>query len=415
MDMLESKTKLDVEAIRNDFPILQRKINGKPLVYLDSTATTQKPRQVIQALTDFYEKHNANVHRGIHRLSQESTDLYDAAREKTVKFINARGVEELVFVRNATEAINLVLYSWAMNNLKSGDDVISTVMEHHSNIVPWQSLQHLGVKLKYLDIDDEGKLRMDQLSEIITPRTKLVAVTHVSNVLGTINPVKEICRIAHDNGALCLIDGAQSVPHMPVDVRDIGCDFLAFSGHKMLAPTGIGCLYGKAEILESMPPFQLGSDQIKEVRLHETTFRESPWRFETGTPNFADAVALGAAIDYLNKLGMHNVREHEKEMVSYALKRLQEVKNVKIYGPTNPELKGSVISFNLGDIHSHDLATILDEQGVAIRSGHHCAMPLMQRLNVAAVSRASFYIYNTRQEIDIFVDALEHARKVFKL
>jgi len=415
MDMLETKKSLDVELIRNDFPILQRKINGHPLVYLDSTATTQKPKQVIDALVEFYEQHNSNVHRGIHKLSQEATDLYDDARNKAVKFINAKGIEELVFVRSATEAINLVLYSWAMQNLKKGDEIITTVMEHHSNVVPWQSLQKDGVKLKFADIDEQGKLRMDQFSELVTPRTKLVAVTHVSNVLGTINPVKDICKIAHDNGALCLIDGAQSVPHMTVDVRDMDCDFLAFSGHKMLAPTGIGCLYGKAEILEEMPPFQMGSDQIKSVSLSEATFRESPWRFETGTPNFADAVALGAAIDYLNKLGMHNVRAHEKELVAYALKRMQEMNDVKMYGPTNPEIKGGVISFNLGDIHSHDLATILDEQGIAIRSGHHCAMPLMTRLGVAAVSRASFYIYNTKEEIDIFINALEHARKVFKL
>lgn len=409
------KTMLNVESIRRDFPILQRKINGHPLVYLDSTATTQKPRQVIQALTDFYEKYNSNVHRGVHTLSQEATDLYDGSREKAVKFINAKGIEELVFVRNATEAINLVLYSWAMQNMNKGDEIISTVMEHHSNIVPWQSLQSRGVKLKFVDIDEEGKLRMEQLSELITSKTKLVAVTHVSNVLGTINPVKDICRIAHDNGALCLVDGAQSVPHMPVNVKDIDCDFLAFSGHKMLAPTGIGCLYGKAEILEAMPPFQLGSDQIKTVSLSETTFRESPWRFEPGTPNFADAVALGVAVDYLNRIGMRNVREHEKELVDYALRHMAELKGLTIYGPRNPEIKGGVISFNLGDIHSHDLATILDEHGVAIRSGHHCAMPLMTRLNVPAVSRASFYIYNTKEEIDIFISALESAKKVFKL
>jgi len=404
---------LDTQAIRKDFPILNRKVHGKQLVYLDSAATTQKPRQVIQALVDFYENHNANVHRGVHTLSQEATDLYDGAREQIAKFVSA-GDGEIVFVRTATEAINIVLYSWT-SQLKKGDEIVTTVMEHHSNIVPWQSLMTKGIKLKFVDIDEEGKLRMDQMNELITQKTKLVAVTQASNVLGTINPVKEICGIAHDNGALCLVDGAQSVPHMPVNVKDMDCDFLAFSGHKMLAPTGIGCLYGKAEILESMPPWQLGSDQIKSVSLAETTFRESPWKFETGTPNFADSVAMGAAVDYLNKLGMENVREHEKELTAYALERMQEVKGVRVFGPLDHEIRGGVVSFNLADIHSHDLATILDEQGVAIRSGHHCAMPLMTRLGAAAVSRASFYIYNTKEEIDMLVTALEHARKVFKL
>lgn len=405
---------LNAEEIRKDFPILKRQINGHPLVYLDSAATTQKPKQVMQALTGFYEKHNSNVHRGIHTLSQEATELYDSSRQKVADLINAK-FEEIVFVRNATEAANIVLYSWAMQNMKAGDEVISTVMEHHSNIVPWQFLQKQGVKLKFVDIDEGGKLRMEHLNELVTPRTKLIAVTHVSNVLGTINPVKEICRIAHDNSALCLIDGAQSVPHMPVDVKNMDCDFLMFSGHKMLAPTGIGCLYGKAGILESMEPFLLGSDMIKSVSLEEAAFRESPWKFEPGTPNFGDAVALGAAVDYLQKIGMNNIREHEKELVGYALNRMQEVKGVQMYGPTNPEIKGGVISFNLGDIHSHDLATVLDNEGIAIRSGHHCAMPLMNRLGIAAASRASFYIYNTKQEIDIFISALEKARKIFKL
>lgn len=403
---------INVKAIRKDFPILKRRINGKPLVYLDSAATAQKPLHVINALKDFYERHNSNVHRGIHTLSQEATELYDNARKKTSEFVNA-DFGEMVFTKNATEAINIVFYSWAMKNLKRGDEVISTVMEHHSNIVPWQSLQKRGIRLKFADIDDNGRLNLEQLSRLITGRTKLVTVTHVSNVLGTINPVKEIARIAHDSGALVLIDGAQSVPHMPVDVKDIDCDFLVFSGHKMLAPTGIGCLYGKKEILESMPPFQLGSDMIKEVYLDRATFRGSPWKFEPGTPDFGGAVGLGAAIDYLNKPGMKNVHKHEKELAGYALKRLEEIKGIRVYGPRNE--RGGVVSFNLGDVHSHDLASVLDEEGIAIRSGHHCAMPLMKRLNVAAVARASFYIYNNKDDVDALADSLEESRKVFKL
>ncbi|MBI2076380.1 MAG: cysteine desulfurase [Candidatus Aenigmarchaeota archaeon] len=405
---------MNVESIRKDFPILKRKINGHPLVYLDSAATTQKPKQVIQALTGFYEKHNSNVHRGVHTLSQEATELYDASRQKVADLINAK-FEEVVFVRNATEAANIVLYSWAMKNLKKGDEIVSTVMEHHSNIVPWQSLQKQGVKLKFVDIDEEGKLKMEQFSELLTPRTKLVAVTQVSNVLGTINPAGEICKMAHDNGSLVFVDAAQSVPHMPVDVKNIDCDFLMFSGHKMLAPTGIGCLYGKADILESMEPFLLGSDMIKSVSLEEATFRESPWKFEPGTPNFGDAVALGAAVDYLQKIGMNNIREHEKGLAGHALNAMQDVKGIKIFGPKDTDIKGGVVSFNLGDIHSHDLATVLDNEGIAIRSGHHCAMPLMDRLGIAAASRASFYIYNTKKEIDMFINALEKARRIFKL
>ncbi len=402
---------LDAEEIRKDFPIFRRKINGKPLVYLDSAATAQKPRHVIDTLASFYENYNSNVHRGVHTLSVEATELYDKSREKTAAFISANP-EEIVFAKNCTEAINIVLYSWAMQ-LKKGDEILTTVMEHHSNIVPWQSLKKRGVKLKFADIDEEGKLKMDEFSGLLTKRTKLVAVTHASNVLGTINPVKEIAKMAHDNGALCLVDGAQSVPHMPVDVKSMGCDFLAFSGHKMLAPTGIGCLYGRKEILENMPPFHLGSDMMKEVTLYKTAFREPPWRFEAGTPDFAGAVALGTAVDYLKNLGMKNVHRHEKELSDYALKRLSEIKDVTIYGPGKD--RAGVISFNLGDVHSHDLASVLDEDGIAIRSGHHCAMPLMKRLNVTAVARASFYVYNNKKDIDILSVSVEKARKVFRL
>ncbi len=401
---------LDARKIRRDFPILKRKINGKNLVYLDSAATSQKPVQVLGAIRSFYENHNANVHRGVHTLSQEATQLYDGAREKAARFINAKS-DEIIFTRNATESINLVLHSWACR-LKRGDKVVSTVMEHHSNIVPWQSLQKRGIKLRFADIDSEGKLK--DIPELITKKTKLVAVTHASNVLGTINPIREITRIAHDNGSLVLIDGAQSVPHMPVDVKKLGADFLAFSGHKMLAPMGIGCLYGRADVLKNMQPFMLGSDEIKEVFLRETTFRDPPWRFETGTPDVAGAVGLGAAIDYLNKIGMKHIREHEKDLVRHALKKLDS-KDTAIYGPKNTDIHAGVVSFNIGDIHSHDLATILDGKGIAIRSGHHCAMPLMQRLGIAAASRASFYLYNTKKEIDALSGGLDDARKVFKL
>ena len=401
----------DIEKIRNDFPILNRVVNGKPLIYLDSAATSQKPAAVISALSNFYEQHNSNVHRAVHTLSQEATDLYDGSREKIAKFINA-DFEEIVFVKNATEAVNVVLYGWAIKNLKAGDEIISTVMEHHSNIVPWQSLQSRGVKLKFVDIDENGNLDIEQFEKLLSNKTKLVTFTHVSNVLGTINPVKQMVRMAHDHGALALVDGAQSVPHMPVDVRDIGCDFLVFSGHKMLGPTGTGCLFGKREILEEMDTFMLGSDMIKEVKLHETSFRESPWKFEPGTPDFAGAFALGIAVDYLRALGMKNVHQHGQEIVQYALKKLANIDKLQIYGPKE---RCGVVSFNLGDIHSHDVSSLLDGDGIAVRSGHHCAQPLMTRLGIASAARASFYIYNTKSEVDMLVDSLEKAKKVFKL
>ena len=401
----------DIEKIRNDFPILNRVVNGKPLIYLDSAATSQKPAAVISALSNFYEQHNSNVHRAVHTLSQEATDLYDGSREKIAKFINA-DFEEIVFVKNATEAVNVVLYGWAIKNLKAGDEIISTVMEHHSNIVPWQSLQSRGVKLKFVDIDENGNLDIEQFGKLLSNKTKLVTFTHVSNVLGTINPVKQMVRMAHDHGALALVDGAQSVPHMPVDVRDIGCDFLVFSGHKMLGPTGTGCLFGKREILEEMDTFMLGSDMIKEVKLHETSFRESPWKFEPGTPDFAGAFALGIAVDYLRALGMKNVHQHGQEIVQYALKKLANIDKLQIYGPKE---RCGVVSFNLGDIHSHDVSSLLDGDGIAVRSGHRCAQPLMTRLGIASAARASFYIYNTKSEVDMLVDSLEKAKKVFKL
>lgn len=394
-----------------DFPILQRIVNGKRLVYLDNAATTQKPAQVIQALVDYYTRYNSNVHRAVHTLSAEASEAYDGAREKIAKFINA-GFREIIFTRNASEAANIVLHSFVLEKLKPGDEIISTVMEHHSNIVPWQLAQKKGVKLKFADIDENGELKLEQYDELVTENTKLITVAHVSNVLGTVNPVEKIARLAKDAGALFMLDASQSVPDMPIDAKKLGCDFAVFSGHKMLAPTGTGCLYGREELLAEMGPFLRGSDMIKEVKLFETTWNDLPYKFETGTPNIADAIAFGAAVDYLDALGMQNVWEHEKALARYALSRLQEIKGLQIYGPQE---RGGVISFNLGDIHSHDLASVLDEQGIAVRSGHHCAMPLMQRLDITACARASFYIYNTQEEIDKLAEALELARKVFRL
>lgn len=403
---------MNVKKIREDFPILKRKINGKPLIYFDNTATSQKPIQVINAIREFYEKHNANIHRGVHTLSQEASEMYEEAHDKVAKFINARGREGVIFVRNTTEAINLVAYSWGLNNLKEGDEIVATVMEHHSNIVPWQFLeQRKGVVLKFVDINDDGTLKMEDYEKLITEKTKLVTVTHVSNVLGTINDVVKIGKLAHEVNALFLVDGAQSVPHMPVDVRKIDCDFLAFSGHKMLGPTGIGVLYGKEELLQKMEPFLGGGDMIHEVWLHKATYNTLPWKFEAGTANIAGGVGLAAAIDYLEKIGMENIREHEKKLTEYALKKM-EIENIHIYGPLDVKIKGGVISFNIKDLNPHDVAALLDEHGIAVRSGHHCAQPLMRRLGVNGTVRASFYIYNTKEEIDIFVEALE---KIVKL
>ncbi|MEM5809914.1 MAG: cysteine desulfurase [Candidatus Aenigmatarchaeota archaeon] len=404
---------MNVEKIREDFPILKRKINGKLLVYFDNAATSQKPKQVIEALKEFYEKYNANVFRAVHTLCQEATEKYEEARRKIAEFINAEDEKEIIFTRSTTEAINLVLYGYALHNLKAGDEIISTIMEHHSNIVPWQFLQEKGVKLKFVDIDDKGNLKLHQYNELITKNTKLITVTHVSNVLGTINPIDKIEKIAHDNGALYLVDGAQSVPHMDIDVQKINCDFLVFSGHKMLGPTGIGVLYAKKEILEKMKPFNYGSEMIKEVYLDRTIFADLPIRFEAGTPNIADAIALGVAVDYLKKIGMKNIAKHEGKLTQYALKKMKEIEEIKIFGEAKE--RAGVISFNLSDIHPHDLATILDDDAIAVRSGHHCAMPLMKRLGVVATARASFYLYNTKEEVDRFVNSLEKARKVFKL
>lgn len=403
---------LNAEKIREDFPIFKRKINNRALAFLDSASTSQKPQQVIDAIKDYYEQHNANPHRSIYTLCDEATQIYEKSRAKVSKFINAKD-KEIVFVRNTNEAMNILAYSYAMENLKEGDEILLTMMEHHANIVPWQMLQKKGVKLKFVDINDDGTLNLNQLNEMITKDTKIVSVTHKSNVLGTVNPVKEIGKIAHDNGSIFIVDGAQSTPNMPIDVKDVDCDFLAFSGHKMLAPMNIGVLYGKSDILEKMEPFMRGSDMIKEVQLTEAVWNDIPWKFEAGTPNVEGAVGFSAAIDYLNKIGLDEIQKHEEVLSGYAVEKLNEVKGFKPV--CSGTLKNGVISFNIAGVHSHDVAYILDEFAVAIRSGHMCCQPLMRRLGMQSVARASFYLYNTKEEIDTFVEGLEKVNAVFKV
>ncbi|MBI4308215.1 MAG: cysteine desulfurase [Chloroflexi bacterium] len=401
---------MNVQAIRKDFPILARQVRGKPLVYLDNAATTQKPWCVIDALTRYYERSNANVHRAVHALSEEATAAYEEARLKVKEFVNAEAPECIVFVRNTTEAINLVAHAWGRKYVGPGDEILLTEMEHHSNLVPWQLLaQAKGAHLKFIPITPDYTLDMERLDVLLTGRTKIVSVTHMSNVLGTINPVVEIARAAHQAGARVLVDGAQAAPHMPVDVQALGCDFYAFSGHKMLGPTGIGVLYGKRDLLEAMDTFLGGGDMIRQVWPDHSTWNDVPAKFEAGTPNIADAIGLGAAIDYLRGLGMERVREHEVALTQYALDALFALEAVTVYGPSVVRIRGGAVSFNYQDIHPHDLGTVLDREGVAIRAGHHCAQPLMRRLNVAATARASFYIYNTAQEVDILIEALKKA------
>ena len=405
---------LDVNSIRKDFPILSRQVYGKPLVYLDNAATSQKPNSVIQALTDYYQGYNSNIHRGVHALSMEATDRYEEARQKCADFIGSPSVEGLVLVRNTTEAINLVAHSWAQHNIGPGDEILTTHMEHHSNLVPWQRVaQERGAVLKFIPLTQEQTLDLSDLDRLLTRRTKLVTLNHMSNVLGTINPVKELGQAAHRVGARILIDGAQSVPHLKVDVKDLDCDFLAFSGHKMLGPTGIGVLYVKPEILEGMEPFLRGGEMVKQVWDDRATWNDLPLRFEAGTPNIADTIALGAAIDYLQSLGMDNVRQHEIALTEYALTAFQELEEVKVYGPRDVSQRGGIISFYGGDVHPHDIGTMLDREGIAIRTGHHCAMPLMNKLSVPATARASFYIYNTEEEVDLLVSVLKATLRYF--
>ena len=407
---------LDVRKIREDFPILSKKVYGKPLVYLDNAATTQKPRQVIQALVDYYEGSNANVHRGVHALSQEATDLYEGARAKVARFIGAERPEEIVWTRNASESLNLVAHTWAQENIHEGDEIVVTPYEHHSNLVPWQKVAaDKGAKLRVMPmLDDDQSLDMSRVDEFITPRTKLLAAVHMSNGIGILTPVKELAAKARSVGATVLIDATQSAPHMAVDVRDLDCDFLTLSGHKMLGPTGIGALYGRLEILEGMEPFMRGGEMVLEVWYDRATWNEVPMKFEAGTPNIADAIAFGTAIDYLNEVGMDNVREHEISLSAYALDAFKELEeDVDIFGPRDPEKRGGIISFHSDIVHPHDLGTFLDRDGIAVRTGHHCTMPLMRELGVVATARASFYLYNTEEEIDALVDSVKRALKYF--
>jgi cysteine desulfurase/selenocysteine lyase len=404
----------DVEAVRRDFPILERRVHGKALVYLDSAATSQKPRAVIDAVARFYSESNANIHRGVHTLAEEATALYDRSRARVARFIGAPTPRSIVFTRNTTEAINLVAYAWARRRLRPGDEVLVSQLEHHSNLVPWHLVaEETGARVRALTVGDDGELDLAGLDAALGPRTRLVAVTAMSNVLGTFPPVAEIVRRAHAAGAMVLLDGAQLVPHAAVDVVALGCDFMAFSAHKMLGPMGVGVLFGRLERLEEMGPFLGGGDMIREVFEDRSSYAEVPTRFEAGTPNVADVVGFEAAIDYLERLGMDAVRAHERQLTALALRRLAEQPDVTIHGPRDAARRGGVVSFALGDIHPHDVGTIVDREGVAIRVGHHCAQPLMRRLGVAATCRASFYVYTTEAEVERLVDALEAVRSVF--
>jgi cysteine desulfurase / selenocysteine lyase len=415
--MTFTPTKTLADKVRADFPILKQEVNGKPLVYLDNAATSQKPLQVIDTLRDYYEHYNSNVHRGAHSLSAKATDAYEGARDKVAGLINANSRNEIVYTRNASEAINLVAYSWGTANIQRGDEIILTVMEHHSNLVPWQLLaQRTGAVLKFVELTPEETFDLEQFKTLLSDKTKLVSVVHVSNTLGCINPVKEICALAHQYGAKVLIDACQSVPHMPIDVQEIDCDWLVASGHKMCAPTGIGFLYGKLEVLEAMPPFLGGGEMIAEVFLDHSTYAELPHKFEAGTPAIAEAIALGAAVDYLTNIGMDQIHTYEAELTAYLYQQLEQFPQLKLYGP-KPNSQGfgraALATFTVGEIHANDLSTLLDQEGVAIRSGHHCTHPLHRYLKIPATARASLSFYNTREEIDMFVKALQETIDFF--
>ncbi|ASK62819.1 cysteine desulfurase [Virgibacillus phasianinus] len=402
---------MDVKAIRQMFPILNQEVNGHPLVYLDSSATSQKPLPVIEAVDTYYRQDNSNVHRGVHTLGSRATDKYEGAREKVRRFIKASSTAEVIFTRGTTSSINTVAYSYARQNLNQDDEIVITPMEHHSNIIPWQqAAKATGAKLKYIPLQKDGTIALDDVRDTITSNTKIVAVTHVSNVLGTINPIKEITEIAHQNGAVMLVDGAQGAPHIAVDVSDLDCDFYAFSGHKMGGPTGIGVLYGKRELLENMEPVEFGGEMIDFVHLYDSTWKELPWKFEGGTPIIAGAIGLGAAIDFLNDVGMDNIMEYEHHLAHYALEKMRTIDGISIYGP---EERAGLVTFNLNDVHPHDASTALDAEGIAVRAGHHCAQPLMRWLDVTATARASFYLYNTEEDIDKLVSALVKTKEYF--
>ncbi|EGQ20829.1 cysteine desulfurase SufS [Sporosarcina newyorkensis 2681] len=402
------------KEIRNHFPILNQEINGHPLVYLDSAATSQKPVQVIEALDRYYRLDNANVHRGVHTLGNRATDGYEGAREKVRKFINAKSTEEIIFMRGTTTALNTVAQSYGRANVSEGDEIIITHMEHHSNIIPWQQLaKEKGAVLKYIDLEEDGTLSIDKVRETITDRTKIVSIMYVSNVLGTMNPIEEITKIAHQHGAVMCVDAAQAAPHLKIDVQKLDCDFLAFSGHKMCGPTGIGVLYGKKDLLNAMEPVEFGGEMIDFVGLYESTWKELPWKFEGGTPIIAGAIGLGAAIDFLEEIGMDAIEQHEHELAGYAMEKMSEVDGLAIYGPTDPGKRAGLVTFNLNDVHPHDLATVLDMNGIAVRAGHHCAQPLMKWLECSATARASFYLYNTTEDVDRLVEGLRTAKEYF--
>jgi len=408
----QQQSPLDIDSIRSDFPILQRTVHDQPLVYLDNAATSQKPQQVIDAINRYYRESNANVHRGIHSLSDEATTLYEETREKVRQFINADTTSSIIYTKGTTESLNLVANAWGRKNLNPGDEILISSMEHHSNIVPWQLVaRDTGATIRGIELTDEGCLDLDHLAESLNDRTRIVAITQLSNVLGTINPIGEITKMAHGAGAYVVVDGAQGAAHMPTDVQEMGCDFYAFSGHKMCGPTGVGILYGRRELLEEMHPFLGGGEMIEEVYLESSTYKDPPWKFEAGTPNIAQVVGLGAAIDYLNTLGMDKILAHESDLVNYTMHRLKYAEDITVFGPTGK--RGGIVSFTLEGTHPHDIATIVDREGVALRAGHHCAQPLMRKLNVGSTARASIYFYNTTDEIDAFIRSLDKVREIF--
>ncbi|MEK9199260.1 cysteine desulfurase [Lysinibacillus halotolerans] len=403
-----------MNEIRKLFPVLNQEVNGHPLVYLDSAATSQKPIQVLEAVKNYYELDNSNVHRGVHTLGNRATDSYEGAREKIRKFINATSTEEIIYTRGTTTSLNTVAAAYGRMNVEEGDEIIISYMEHHSNLIPWQQLaKEKGAVLKYFDLEPDGTITLDTVRNTITEKTKIVAITMASNVLGTINPIKEIAEIAHEVGAVIVVDAAQAAPHMPIDVQDLDCDFLGFSGHKMCGPTGIGVLYGKKALLENMEPIEFGGEMIDFVGLYDSTWKELPWKFEGGTPNIAGAIGLGAAIDFLNEIGLEKIAEHEHSLVEYAISEMDKIDGLTIYGPRDPQKRCGLITFNIDGVHPHDLATVLDMNGIAVRAGHHCAQPLMKWLQCTATARASFYMYNTKEDIDRLVEGLRTAKEYF--
>lgn len=406
---------MNIKEIKEQFPILNQLVNGHPLVYLDSSATSQKPKAVIDALETYYKNFNSNVHRGVHTLGTKATDAYEGAREKVKNFINAKETAEIIFTKGTTASLNLVAQCYVREFLKEGDEILITQMEHHSNLIPWQQAAKItGAKLKYIPLSSDGTINLNDVAESINTNTRFVSITHVSNVLGTINSIKEIAKLAHQHGAVICVDAAQSAPHLKVDVHELDCDFLAISGHKMAGPTGIGVLYGKRKLLEKMIPYEYGGEMIDFVDLYDSTWKELPWKFEGGTPIIAGAIGLGAAIDFLEQIGLDQIRLHEEKLVSYALEQLSAVDGISIYGPNQPEQRSGLITFNVNNIHPHDLATILDSEGIAIRAGHHCCQPLMKWLNVSATARASFYLYNTEEDVDLLVKGIKKSKVYFE-